>query len=85
MILEDIPASGSVTTISNEPVSLGMAPVSSLMMKDVSAENVGKTLSTVSLTDVTFQTLGKFAKSKPISYDSMDEPLLFIVRVTLSE
>jgi hypothetical protein len=54
-------------------------------MKEVSDENVGNTLSTVSLTEVTFQTLARFVKSIVISYDSIEVPLLSIVSVKLSE
>ena len=84
MILVETSSSGSVTVITNEPLSEGTAPSSNRMMKVVSAENVGSTLSTVSLTEVTFHTLGRFDKSRVILKDSIEEPLLSMVRVKLS-
>ena len=84
MILVETSASGSVTIITNEPLSEGTAPSSNRTMKVVSAENVGSTLSTVSLTEVTFHTLGRFDKSRVISKDSIELPLLSMVRVKLS-
>ena len=65
-MLVETSASGSVTVMSKEPLSEGTAPVSNRIINSVSAEKVGNTFSTVSLTEVTFQTLGRFDKFKVI-------------------
>ena len=77
--------SGSVTMISNEPLSEGSAPSTSRTMIDVFFDQVGNTLSTVSSLGRILQTEDKPVASMEILNVSIDVALFSIFKVTLPE
>ena len=77
--------SGSVTMISNEPLSEGVAPSTSRTTIVVFLDQVGNTFSTVSSLGRILQTEDKPVTSIEILNVSMDVALFSIFNVTLPE